>query len=111
MIYCFIDLVSLQPGVASMLEDRINALRKSYNKNARKIYRLCTVPNTPAERLIEFVPILDKICSTAWGVCVESSKTTGNPVLLREAVRLDRAWDDLRALVEATILRRTSKAA
>ncbi|WP_156174474.1 hypothetical protein [Hoeflea sp. IMCC20628] len=94
-----------------MLKGRINALRKSYNKNARKIYRLCTAPNTPAERLTEFLPILDKICATAWVLCVELSKTTANPVLLREAVRLDRAWDDLRALVEAAILRRTAKAA
>ncbi len=94
-----------------MLEYRINGLRNSYIRNARKIYQLCITPTTPAEKLVEFLPILDKICTASRKVCVDLSKTTGNPGLLREALRLDRIWDDLRTLVEVAISCRTGKAA
>jgi hypothetical protein len=94
----------LQDG-ARMFEDRVVGLQRTYDRNVRIIYGLCIAPTRPREKLHEILPMLDKICSTSSGLCVELSRTTGNSMLLREALRLDSNWHDLRTLVEETVLK------
>ncbi len=94
-----------------MLEIRAMELQKIYNLNAQRINFMCATSMAPAHRLDQVLLTLEKACSVSRDLYLEISASPDSVDLIQDMTELDCAWANLRAMVQAAKLKRSSIAA